>query len=179
MTKQKKFYYTIVLLMMGVTLAACSGEVAESNNSVGEQSTPEEVTVTKPDPVTTVSGNSFKIDNESGSAEYQTGSGYTMVYTVLDYTTNVLASELPIDEFTGPSDEQQLVKVRIGANVTRLRMRNCMEPLVGFHLLFGDEDKQNILNVFQMNFKKGMALKCLAVDETQILEFYFKIRGRC
>ena len=152
-------------------LAACGGEEAKSPEGTSEE-TPE--IAQRPAPTTIISGNSFEVVSKTGDAKMQTGNDNTLLYTVVDYTTNVDFADLPIDEFNEPKDNEQLVKVVIDVKPTYFRMLNCKKPSNSFSLLFGGEESKAFTR-FSDDFKSPSEPRCLALNESQLLDVYFKI----
>lgn len=162
--------FTFLLGLTLTVLSACGGGEASEETSEKQAET-----VVRPKPVTTTSGNSFEWVNTLGVIdEYQTGNQSTLKYTILDYTTNFVFDKLPIDEMSVPTDEEQLVKVTIEAKVLSLINLNCKEPLKGFDLNFGGADVDAFTR-FSAEFNEKSTPKCLAVNETQTFDVYFRV----
>ncbi len=162
-----KLKFNLMIAASALFLASCGGEekpTTEAPEVVAEV----EETFVRPAEEVIASGNSVEMIHTSPINDY------TFLYTVLDYTKNCEFAALPIDEYTGPTDEEQLVKVRVDVKAISFRKLNCKEPLDAFHLLFGTSDVQAFTR-FSEEFKANMATKCLAVDESQTLDVYFKI----
>ncbi len=132
----------------------------------------------RPEPVIVESGNSFEQVFTSGSAQYQTGNDYTTRYTVVDYTRHAAFDQLPIDEFSGPRDEEQMVRVRVEMQVTHLRGLKCKAPADGFSLYLteGGERVQKFTR-FDKAFQETYRPTCLALDEKQTVDVWFKLPG--
>lgn len=173
--KNKKF--TALFLMTSLFLVSCGGESTEAENAV-DGTADSTQTVVAAAPVTTTSGSSVELIKEAGDGNTGYENGYNFLYTVVDYTTNTPTADLPIDEFTGPSETEQLLKLRLSINAVSLVNLTCKEPLDGDNIsLFITEGGEKIKNFnrFSAEFKAKLDGICLELGATQEMDVYFKI----
>jgi hypothetical protein len=127
-------------------------------------------------PATVESGNSFEHVSTSGSADTQTGSDSTIKYTIVDVTTNAPTDGLKIREMHLPRETDQMVLVHVKAEATNLRGLNCKKPADSFSLHIGaDAKKIQQFSGFDAEFEKTLDSKCLALNESQTLDVWFKL----
>jgi len=131
----------------------------------------------RPEPVTIASGNSLELVFTSGSAEFQTGSDYTMKYTLVDVTTHAPTDALVFrDKYAAPGETDQMVRVRVNIEMAVLRGLKCKNPSDGFSLHVGSEAKKvQKFSGFEKEFAKTLATSCLALGESQTLDVWFKL----
>jgi hypothetical protein len=175
MKKNKKI--TALFVMISLFLASCGGESADAENA-GDGASDTTQTVVAAAPVTTTSGSSVELIKEAVDPKSVYDNGYNFLYTVVDYTTNTPTKDLPIDEFTGPSETEQLLKLRLSINAVSLVNLTCKEPLDGDNIsLFITEDGEKIQSFsrFSADFKAKLDGICLEAGATQEMDVYYKI----
>lgn len=154
------------IISASILFAACGGETETTNSTT----THEEKVVVNPDPVTTTSGNSFELVQES------TLNDYTFKYTLHDYTTNEPFADLPIDEFQEPKENEQLLKVRVEVEAVAFRQLTCKEPLDAFSIILSEGAKPiQLFQRFSEDFKATLEPTCLELGAKQELSVYFII----
>lgn len=169
----KKNRLSLVVLMSVTFLTSCGGEAETQAAEVDNEAVEE--TVSRPAPETIVSGNTITVEDRSAGLSGE--KGYDCIYTVVDYTTNVDFSEMPIKEYSEPGDDQQILHITMQAEMTSLMGYNKKAPADGFDLILeeGGEDMFQFTG-FTDEFSEDIkVLDKMELNQIGELEFYFRV----
>jgi hypothetical protein len=155
----KKLIFATGVFTVGMILNSCSGNSAETSSASGS-----------PASGTTLSGSTHTV------IETETGKEKEFKYTLLQYTPNIATTDLPIQESYAPAAGEQMLELRVEAEVISLGSRSTYGPPSAFSLgLTEGSDLIDCFTRFSEEFEAGLEFRDLAPGEKQEVSAYFII----
>ena len=173
----KKIGISLIVIMSATFLISCGGESETSNDSDNEEIEDVEETTERPQPEIISSGSTMTLVHGTKNPQSNYEHGYDCIYTILDYTTNVDFSKMPVKEYSEPGDQDQIFHITIQAEMTSLTNYNFKSPANGFDLVLEEGgDDMFEYNGFTDEFKDGlMVFDDLELNAIDTMEIYFRI----